>query len=197
VAVQGSDGVDYNLLDEDYALLDPDHNLDQGHDLDTDHNLDLSHNLEPGHNLEPAHTRVQLDKIFPDFLVAGDAKPRPATASTTTVPTSTTTVPTSTVPTTMPTMYLTTSTRVVAVAYKYRIVFSLDVTPSMAAIDPVTGEVLFDQVLATLERCLHALVDAPVVIPGVNVKVIFSLALYIYYYNNRKSIMKKKYHKKG
>jgi hypothetical protein len=70
---------------------------------------------------------------------------------------------------------MTPSTQLVLLSYKYRLVFSLDVTPSMAGIDPVTGEVLFDQVLATLEKCLVALSDVPVSFPGVSVQVSISL----------------------
>jgi hypothetical protein len=66
---------------------------------------------------------------------------------------------------------VTPSTRVVVVVAKYRLVVSVDVTPSMAAIDPVTGCVLFDQVLITLEKCLISLCDTPVELPGVDVQV--------------------------
>lgn len=41
---------------------------------------------------------------------------------------------------------------------KYRIVFTIDASPSMATLDPLTGEVLLDQVYVSLERMLTALV---------------------------------------
>lgn len=41
----------------------------------------------------------------------------------------------------------------------------------MAAIDPVTGEVLFDQVIATLEKCLISLCASPISLPGISVQV--------------------------
>ena len=66
---------------------------------------------------------------------------------------------------------MTPATQMVILCYKYRLVFSIDVTPSMAAIDPVTGEVLFDQVIATLEKCLISLSDVPVSLPGISAQV--------------------------
>lgn len=41
---------------------------------------------------------------------------------------------------------------------KYRIVFTIDASTSMATLDPITGEVLLDQVYISLERVLTALV---------------------------------------
>lgn len=66
---------------------------------------------------------------------------------------------------------MTPDTQIYTVAYKYRFVVSIDVTPSMAAIDPVTGEVLFDQVIATVEKCLIALTENPVSFPALTSQV--------------------------
>lgn len=50
-------------------------------------------------------------------------------------------------------------TKMSVAACKYRIVFTIDASPSMATLDPVTGEVLLDQVYVSLERILTALVS--------------------------------------
>jgi hypothetical protein len=50
-------------------------------------------------------------------------------------------------------------TKLSILACKYRIVFSMDASPSMATVDPITGEVLFDQLYFALETVLTALVQ--------------------------------------
>jgi hypothetical protein len=55
-------------------------------------------------------------------------------------------------------------TKIRTFAVKYRLVFVLDASPSMVVIDPVSGEVVLDQVLAAFEKSLYALIS-PICIP--------------------------------
>jgi len=66
--------------------------------------------------------------------------------------------------------YLSTQTRIRTFAAKYRLVFSLDVSPSMATIDPISGQVLFDELYLSLERLFTALV-APIPVPSTTFEV--------------------------
>ena len=50
-------------------------------------------------------------------------------------------------------------TKLSIVACNYRIVFTIDASSSMAIVDPITGEVLFDQLFFCVERVLTALVQ--------------------------------------
>lgn len=52
-----------------------------------------------------------------------------------------------------------TATEVTVIYSKYRIVISLDMSPSISSIDPTSGLVLLDHVRVTLEKCLLGLVQ--------------------------------------
>jgi hypothetical protein len=60
----------------------------------------------------------------------------------------------------LPELRLRADSELVVLAGAYRIVLSLDVSPSVASIDSETNEVLFDALLRALERCCFALLDA-------------------------------------
>lgn len=60
---------------------------------------------------------------------------------------------------------ITSQTKVRTFAAKYRIAFVLDSSPSMVVIDPVSGEVVLDQVLAAFEKTLYSLISS-IGIPG-------------------------------
>jgi hypothetical protein len=59
----------------------------------------------------------------------------------------------------LPELRLRADSELVVLAGAYRIVLSLDVSPSVASIDSETNEVLFDALLRALERCCFALLD--------------------------------------
>eukprot|EP01122_Echinamoeba_exundans_P008417 TRINITY_DN2790_c0_g3_i1.p1 TRINITY_DN2790_c0_g3~~TRINITY_DN2790_c0_g3_i1.p1 ORF type:complete len:305 (+),score=29.37 TRINITY_DN2790_c0_g3_i1:112-1026(+) len=59
---------------------------------------------------------------------------------------------------------ITSQTKIRTFAAKYRLVFVLDASPSMVVIDPVSGEVVLDQVLAAFEKSLYSLIS-PICIP--------------------------------
>lgn len=65
---------------------------------------------------------------------------------------------------------LTISTQSVMISRKYRVVFSLDVSPSMTTVDPVTEDVLLDQAFCALEKFIRALA-VPVALPGIPYQV--------------------------
>ena len=56
------------------------------------------------------------------------------------------------------------STRAIQLCCKYRIVVSVDVSPSVASFDPITGEVLFSQIYRSIESALLALIQ-PIELP--------------------------------
>lgn len=53
---------------------------------------------------------------------------------------------------------------------KYRIVFSIDISPSMMAMDPASGDVLFDRVFVVLTKTLTAMCQ-PILVPDSNVEL--------------------------
>lgn len=59
----------------------------------------------------------------------------------------------------VPSMQIHPASELVVLASAYRIVFSVDVSPSCASIDAETNEVLFDTLTRTLERAWFALLD--------------------------------------
>ncbi|XP_012282231.1 KICSTOR complex protein SZT2 isoform X2 [Orussus abietinus] len=60
---------------------------------------------------------------------------------------------------------VTSSTTIIFLAYKYRMVFSLDMGPSLATIDIQHGEVVIDEVYLSIKRCLKS-ITRPFTIPG-------------------------------
>uniref|UniRef100_A0A5G2QL07 SZT2 subunit of KICSTOR complex n=1 Tax=Sus scrofa TaxID=9823 RepID=A0A5G2QL07_PIG len=57
------------------------------------------------------------------------------------------------------------STRVTFLAWQYRFVIELDLSPSTGIVDDSTGEILFDEVFHALSRCLGGLLR-PFRVPG-------------------------------
>nr|XP_045004873.1 KICSTOR complex protein SZT2 isoform X1 [Jaculus jaculus] len=57
------------------------------------------------------------------------------------------------------------STRVTFLAWQYRFVIELDLSPSTGIVDDSTGEILFDEVFHALSRCLNGLLR-PFRVPG-------------------------------
>ncbi|XP_051855916.1 KICSTOR complex protein SZT2 isoform X2 [Antechinus flavipes] len=57
------------------------------------------------------------------------------------------------------------STRVTFLAWRYRFVIELDLSPSTGIVDDSTGEILFDEVFRALSRCLEGLLR-PFRVPG-------------------------------
>ncbi|XP_044530766.1 KICSTOR complex protein SZT2 [Gracilinanus agilis] len=57
------------------------------------------------------------------------------------------------------------STRVTFLAWRYRFVIELDLSPSTGIVDDSTGEILFDEVFRALSRCLEGLLR-PFQVPG-------------------------------
>ncbi|XP_045714431.1 KICSTOR complex protein SZT2 isoform X1 [Phyllostomus hastatus] len=57
------------------------------------------------------------------------------------------------------------STRVTFLAWQYRFVIELDLSPSTGIVDDSTGEILFDEVFHALSRCLGGLLQ-PLQVPG-------------------------------
>ncbi|KFO37760.1 Protein SZT2 [Fukomys damarensis] len=57
------------------------------------------------------------------------------------------------------------STRVTFLAWQYRFVIELDLSPSTSIVDDSTGEILFDEVFHALSRCLGGLLQ-PFRVPG-------------------------------
>ncbi|XP_054428060.1 KICSTOR complex protein SZT2 [Pteronotus mesoamericanus] len=57
------------------------------------------------------------------------------------------------------------STRVTFLAWQYRFVIELDLSPSTGIVDDSTGEILFDEVFHALSRCLGGLLQ-PLRVPG-------------------------------
>lgn len=53
---------------------------------------------------------------------------------------------------------------------KYRLVFSLDLTPSMASLDPITGTCLLDNLFPALQRAFLDLVK-PINLPSIGLQV--------------------------
>ncbi|XP_055346842.1 KICSTOR complex protein SZT2-like isoform X2 [Paramacrobiotus metropolitanus] len=58
-------------------------------------------------------------------------------------------------------------TAVTFLSKTYRLVFALDLTPSMATVSLVNGSVAFDELFSALQECLTA-ISQPTVIPGTN-----------------------------
>lgn len=61
-------------------------------------------------------------------------------------------------------------TEVFTLYAKYKVVFSIDLSPSMMVIDPINGDVIFDRVAGTLAKMLTALCE-PVQIPDSQIEV--------------------------
>ncbi|EGI63828.1 Uncharacterized protein C1orf84 [Acromyrmex echinatior] len=57
------------------------------------------------------------------------------------------------------------TTSIVFLAHKYRMVFSLDLSPSLATVDVQSGEIVIDEVCLTTKRCLEG-ITRPFTIPG-------------------------------
>ncbi|XP_028937849.1 KICSTOR complex protein SZT2 isoform X3 [Ornithorhynchus anatinus] len=68
------------------------------------------------------------------------------------------------------------STRVTFLAWQYRFVIELDLSPSTGIVDDSTGEILFDQVFHALSRCLGGLLQ-PLRVPGSD--VVFQPEIYV------------------
>ncbi|XP_018404829.1 PREDICTED: protein SZT2-like [Cyphomyrmex costatus] len=57
------------------------------------------------------------------------------------------------------------TTSIVFLAHKYRMVFSLDLSPSLATVDVESGEIVIDEVCLTTKRCLEG-ITRPFTVPG-------------------------------
>ncbi|KYN29036.1 Protein SZT2, partial [Trachymyrmex cornetzi] len=57
------------------------------------------------------------------------------------------------------------TTSIVFLAHKYRMVFSLDLSPSLATVDVQSGEIVIDELCLTTKRCLEG-ITRPFTIPG-------------------------------
>ncbi|KAL0121707.1 hypothetical protein PUN28_006892 [Cardiocondyla obscurior] len=57
------------------------------------------------------------------------------------------------------------ATSIVFLAHKYRMVFSLDLSPSLATVDVQSGEIVIDEVYLAMKRCLEG-ITRPFTIPG-------------------------------
>ncbi|XP_072752702.1 KICSTOR complex protein SZT2 [Anoplolepis gracilipes] len=57
------------------------------------------------------------------------------------------------------------TTSIIFLAHKYRIVFSLDLSPSLATVDIQNGEIVIDEVCLATKRCLEG-ITKPFTIPG-------------------------------
>ncbi|XP_024942950.1 KICSTOR complex protein SZT2 isoform X2 [Cephus cinctus] len=60
---------------------------------------------------------------------------------------------------------ITTATSLVFLAHKYRMAFSLDLSPSLATVDIQHGEIVIDEVYLAMKQCLECIVK-PFIVPG-------------------------------
>lgn len=60
---------------------------------------------------------------------------------------------------------ITTNTSLVFLAHKYRMVFSLDLSPSLSTVDIQHGEIVIDEIYLATKRCLEG-ITRPFVVPG-------------------------------
>ena len=58
-----------------------------------------------------------------------------------------------------PSFYITPETHIVQLSAAYNVCLSIDISPSMAVVDPCTGQVLFDRILPAVEQTLRTLVQ--------------------------------------